>query len=149
MSTVPNAKAALLALMQAWVWPGNQPSIRWGGPTEGEDFPPGGELIYFGDTEATNDNYRLGVTAWDEAYSLRIIIDVIAYGDIEQGPEERCWELYGHLVQILMGNKTLSGTVSYLDAEQPRAVRQTNVPLPNQWLSRLIVDQPYVAVVTP
>src|SRR5512147_1406675 len=144
-TTVPQAKAALKALLEAWTWPVNTPEIRWGGPTEGEDFPQGGEIIYFGETEITNDNYRLGVTAWDESYNLRIVIEVFAYGDLEQNVEQRCWDLYGEVVEILMANKTLNGAVTYLDAEQPRGVRQINMPLPQQWMSRIVIDQPYVA----
>lgn len=144
MSTVPAAKASLLALMEAWTWPATQPAIRWGGPTETEDFPRGGELIYFGDTEITDEAVTLGDTRIDETYNLRVVIDVALDGDNEQAAEQRAWDLYASLVSLLNQHRTFDGAINRLVG---RTVRQTNVPMPQKWLARIIVDQACVGMV--
>ena len=75
MSAVPATKNALYALLQAHTWPGTQPTVRWGGPTESEDFGQntGGvvELIYFRDTRDITDDYTvLGAARIDEEFEL-------------------------------------------------------------------------------
>lgn len=144
MSTVPAAKAALKGLMEAWSWPGDPPLIMWGQPTEIEDFPQGGEVIYFGDTEITDEQITLGRTRLDESYNLRIVIDVTMHGDDEQAVEQRGWELYSSLVMLLEGSPDLGGAINRIEG---RTTRQTNVPMPQQWLCRITVDQACVGFV--
>lgn len=143
-STVPAAKAALKALLEARTWDAATPKIRWGGPTETEDFPKGGEVIYFGDTEIQDNNQTLGATRYDETYNLRLVIDVKAYGDDEQRTEQRGWDLYGEVIELLDANRELGGVLSRMT---DRTVRQTNVPLPSEWLARIVVDQGCVGLV--
>lgn len=148
-STAPAAKAALKLLLEQHAWPTATPDIRWGGPTEQEDLPQGGELIYFAGVRITDDNYRLGAQTWDETYSLRIVIDTWYYGDDEQAAETRAWELYGEVLKILMApRQTLNGTITYIDGENPRTVEQGTDPVPQGWHSQIVIDQPVVAVVT-
>lgn len=150
-STIPAAKAALKVLLEAHTWPVATPDIRWGGPTETEDFPQGGELIYFGDTEMEipSESLRLGRTSFEENYDLRVVIDVRQLGDDEQAAEQRAWDLYGAVAAVLddNANRTLTATVNRLTG---RSVRQTNIPLPQDWLARITVDQGVVGhVVNP
>jgi hypothetical protein len=91
-STVPAAKAALLALLQAHSFPVQNPVVQWGGPTEAEDFPKRGELIYFGETEISDENVTLGAVRYDETYNLRVVIEVRLPGDKEQAAEVRAWD---------------------------------------------------------
>ena len=146
MPAIVQAKAAVKALLEANRWPVTSPVIRWGGPTESEDFPRGGELIYFADSdfETSDDSLRLGRTAYDEAFTIRIVIDVRRLGDDEQGTEARAWQLYDAVAALLdnNANRTLSGTVNRLAG---RTVRQTNIPLPQEWLARITVEQNAVA----
>jgi hypothetical protein len=142
--TIPAAKAALQALLIAHTWPTSAPVITWGGPTQAEDFPQGGELIYFGDTEMQDESPTLGQTRIDEEFSVRIIIDVQQWGDNEQATEQRAWDLYSEVVSVVNANRTLSGTVQ---RTTERTVRQTNLPTPEQWLSRIVVEQGCVGMV--
>jgi hypothetical protein len=144
MSTVPLAKSALFGLMQTWAWPGDQPVIRWGAPTEGEDFPAGGQLIYLGDAEIDDESITLGDTRRDEAYDLPIVVNVVMFGDDEQATELRAWELYSSLVSLLNQNRDLGGSISRFTT---RTVTPTNFPVPGQWLARITVKQGCVGYV--
>lgn len=143
-STVPAAKAALLTLLQARTFPVQNPVVQWGGPTEAEDFPKRGELIYFGEVEISDENQTLGATRYDETYNLRVVIEVRLPGDKEQVAEQRAWDLYAEVQSVLNANRTLSGAINRLT---DRTVRQANVPLPQEWLSRIVVDQGCVGLV--
>jgi hypothetical protein len=143
-STVPAAKAALLALLQAHSFPVQNPVVQWGGPTEAEDFPKRGELIYFGETEISDENVTLGAVRYDETYNLRVVIEVRLPGDKEQAAEVRAWDIYAELQKVLDQNRTLSTTINRLT---DRTVRQSNVPLPKEWLARIVVDQGCVGLV--
>ena len=138
-STVPAAKASLKALLEAWPWPGEDPVIRWGYPSEGEDLPAGMEFICFGDTDVNEREQSLGGQASKEYYNLRIIVDVRQWGDDEQATEARAWELYGQVTDLLDANRTLSGV---LVALQNRTSRQVNVVAsPSQWRSQILIEQ--------
>jgi len=137
-STVPRAKAALLALLEARTWDNGKPKVKWGGPTESEDFPKGGEIIYFGDTAINDTNQTLGATRYDETYNIRVVIDVKLDGDHEQRAETRAWDLYGEVIVLLDANRTLGDVLSRMT---DRTVRQTNIPMPQGWLARVVVDQ--------
>jgi len=137
-STVPAAKAALKTLLEGWAWTGGVPVIMWGPPTESEDIPPGLELIYFGDADASERDQTLGGTASKEFYNLRVVIDVRKEGDEEQATETRAWALYGHVTTLLDQNRTLSGT---LVALQDRTFRQTNNFEPAKWWTRITIEQ--------
>lgn len=147
VSSVPTAKAALQALLEAWPWPaGRNPSVQWGGPTKIEEFPKTGELIYFGDTTIDDTAPTLGETRRDEDYSLRVVIEVRRGGNNEQATETRAWELYSQVITLLDQNRTLSGTVNRMT---DRTARQTNLPLPTDWLCRIVIDQGVVGLVYP
>jgi len=146
-STVPAAKAALKALLEAWTFPpaseGQLPVIRWGYPSEAEDRPPGGELIVFGQTEINTTSPQLGNVRQDEDYTLQVIIEVRRYGDDEQATEERAWDLYAE-VSTLLANEQKSrqpfGSPLYRLGDR-RIRQQNNVASQNQWMTQIIVDQ--------
>lgn len=152
-STVYPAKVALLALLQAWVWPagaeGQVPEVRWGYPTEAEDRPRSGELVAFGEVDLTATNQTLGATRNDENYSISIVIDVLRLGDDEQATEQRCWELYAALDDLLVQqqqSRTPFGSPLYRLTD--RRARQRNVVAsPSQWVSQIVVDQSVVGIV--
>lgn len=147
-STVPAAKAAIRVLIETNTWPGVAPAFRWGAPTEGEDVPKTGELVYFDGTEVAEDESVMGATRIDESYSVRIVIEVRLEGDDEFAAEARSWDLYDslrHALKQLPQGMLLDqpGVMQVrLAAGGNRRVRQANAPsAPQQWISRIVVDQ--------
>ncbi len=148
-SSVPAVKAALKALIEANTWPTAAPTFSWGAPTETEDMPRTGELVYFDGVDMTEDHVVLGGSRGDETYSLRIVIETRLEGDDEQATEARGWELYDSLRSMLNEHRNLIETPGTLVVRlEDRRVRQANaVGGPDQWLSRIVVDQEVVGLV--
>lgn len=142
-TTIPAAKLALVALLEAVAWPGNDPEIRYGHPTEGEDTPFGGELVFLGETRIQSPLSRMGSGMRDETFNLRFVVDVRQEGDNEPAVEARAWVLYEAAVAAVVANPTISGTVNRI-AQEGISVSQVNVFDPQAWRTQIVVD---VAVV--
>ena len=142
-SSIPVAKQSILALLSAASWPTRSPDVRWGGPTNVEDYSLNGEMVYFAETiDIAKEYLTLGGERVDESYTLRIFVDVAGYGDYEQDTEIRAFELADTVESVLHDNHNLIHepgvrTVRLVN----RSARQANVPLPEQWLVRIIIDQ--------
>ena len=140
--TVPDAKAALLALLNAVTWPGTpQPEIKYGQPTEGEDAPFGGEMIFLGETRGTSTPPGMG-SRRDETFNLRFVIDVRHEGDDEQTTENRAWELLEAAENAVWADTTIGGTVNRVTGVE---TTQVNVPEPQAWRSQIVADVACVA----
>jgi hypothetical protein len=142
--TVPEAKTALLALLSAVTWPGSpQPEIRYGQPTEGEDLPFGGEVIFLGETRSAND--VVGPHRRDETFNLRFVIDVRHDGDDEQTTENRAWELAEAAEDAIWADKNVGGTVNRVTRIE---MGQVNVPEPQAWRTQIVADLTCTAAYT-
>ena len=140
--TVPDAKAALLALLQAVAWPGTPvPEVRYGQPTEGEDQPFGGEMVFLGETRGVSEPPGLGPRR-DETFNLRFVIDVRHDGDDEQTTENRAWELLEAAENAVWANPSLSGAVNRVTRVE---CNQVNVPEPQAWRTQIVTDVSVVA----
>lgn len=130
------AKAALLALLNGITWPGTPtPEVRYGQPTEGEDAPFGGEMLFLGETRATTVPQM--AARRDESFVLRFVVDVRHEGDDEQTTETRAWELAAAAENALWANKNLSGTVNRISRLE---MTQVNAPEPQAWRSQIVAD---------
>lgn len=140
--TVPDAKAALLALLSAIAWPGTpQPEIKYGQPTEGEDAPFAGEMVFLGETRGTSTPPGMG-NRRDETYTLRFVIDVRHEGDDEQTTENRAWELLEAAENAVWTDVTIGGTVNRVTSLE---TTQVNVPEPSAWRTQIVADVAVVA----
>jgi hypothetical protein len=140
------AKVALLALLEGLTWPGsNQPDVRYGQPTEGEDAPFNGEMVFLGESRAASD--QVGPQRRDETFTLRFVVDVRHDGDDEQTTEARAWELANAAEAAIWADhpNPLDGNLNRI----PRIeMAQVNVPEPQAWRSQIVVDVSCVAPIT-
>jgi hypothetical protein len=140
------AKLALLALLEAVTWPGaNQPEVRYGQPTEGEDAPFRGEMIFLGESRAASD--QVGPQRRDETFNLRLVVDVRSEGDDEQSTEARAWELANAAEAAVWADhpNPLGGNLNRI----PRIeMTQVNVPEPQAWRTQIVVDVECVSALT-
>jgi hypothetical protein len=135
-TTVYAAKVALETLLTAHTWTGTAPTIQWGQPTEAEDQPFDG--IFFGNQPEFTISHRvLGMSRADEEYRLQIVVDVRRYGDDEKTTEQRMWQLFDGVLDVLIANRTLNGAVSHLT---DYTVRPGNVPAGALWHSQVVID---------
>lgn len=108
-----------------------------------DDYSQGGEMVYFAEVPEYDDSATtLGATRLDESFTVRIFIDVVHSGDDEQETDNRAWELHGEVRRLLWQNHNLivnPGVMTVMLGD--RTARQINVPLPEQWLVRIVVDQ--------
>jgi hypothetical protein len=142
---VYNAKVALLAIFQAKTtangWTGNQPEIRWGQPTEPEDYAFLGEVIFFGETRERAEFPGMGPRR-DETFNLRFIIDIRAEGDDEPTVELRVRTLKNEAFETILDNMTLSGTINRVTGWEANVIP---VPEPAAWRAQAVCDQNAVA----
>jgi hypothetical protein len=136
-TSVPVAKRNLKAILEAWTWPDGTPDVRWGQPTETDDYGTNLEFLYFGETTLTRSKRGVQGSNDGETYPLRVVIDVRAYGDDEQATEQRAWDLSDQLEQILAANRTLNGAIRHWS---DFTARQVNVPAPETWRTQIVVD---------
>lgn len=137
------AKAALLTLMDAWDWPGTDPTVTWG-----ERLPSGDQAfqcVYMGDVRVEVRKIVLGEPRHDEEFTLPIVIDVFQWGDDEQATEQRAWALYDSLISLLRANSTLAGTVHRWNDIR---VTPSNTPGPQQWRTLISVEVECVGYTT-
>lgn len=102
-STVPAAKAALLALLQAR--PGLQGvQVEWAHPGRNiED-----ESLFFGTTQVPEEPATLGPNRKrNENFTLELVVSVLERGDEAQATEERAWALVAEIENAVRGNDTL------------------------------------------
>jgi hypothetical protein len=138
---VVEAKVALLALLNAVNWPGADPEIKYGQPTEDEDAPFNGEMVFLGETRATAEPPGLG-SRRDERFNLRFVVDVLREGDDEQTTEARAWELLEAAEAAVWAAPTIGGTVNRVTAIE---TTQVNQPRPQAWRTQIVADVACVA----
>ena len=145
-TTVYPAKSALLSILQAWTWPEGAPDIRWGQPTELEDKTY--DMVCLAPTNVPDDQpLVLGAHRWDERYTIRLLVDVVQWGDDEQATEQRAWQHFDQILSAVVQNRTLSGTVR---EAQTFSFQQTNPTAgPQQWRSQILVEIGVLGVVFP
>lgn len=135
-STVPAAKVGLLAALSAMTWPGQQPEVRYGQPTEGEDVAFLGETVFLGETTGTAGFRGAGMPR-EENYTLRFVIDVRQEGDDEATVEARAWALEAAAETVLLQNMTLGGAINRISGIE---ARQVNQPGAGWWRTQIVVD---------
>lgn len=136
-STIPAAKAALLAIFAASTDLAGV-DISWGSPTSEDDFEP--EMIYLGNVE--RDKEDRGFQSATEDYTIEVVILVRGYGDNdkEQATEERMWQLHAAIeAAVEADTATLGGVLNETGARVERT-RQDNTPLADGWFSRARLD---------
>jgi hypothetical protein len=140
------AKLALLDLLEGITWPGTvQPEVKYGQPTEGEDAPFGGEMVFLGESRAASD--QVGPQRRDETFNLRFVVDVEKEGDDEQTTEARAWELANAAEAAIWADhpNPLGGNLNRI----PRIeMTQVNVPKPQAWRTQIVVDVQCVSALT-
>lgn len=141
MSGLLAAKQATFALLQAWAWPGNQPTVTWGPPTKTDDTNvPGGEHIYFAQAniEVPIESLRLGRRSYDEESVIRVVIDVYQDGDDEMAAEVRADALYGAVLDVFSSDPYLGNTIDRLEGwTSNRALG----PYTGGWRCQITVEQ--------
>jgi len=106
-STVPQAKAALLAMLRAR--PAlNEVAVTWAGPTENEDVRD--QMIFFdGPVLRQPEWVVLGADKLDERYTLTLHVETYTPGDDPDVAEQRCWALIDEIEQAVRDDDTLGG----------------------------------------
>lgn len=129
-STIPAAKAALLALIAA------RPALAavhcaWGIPAE---LPPEPERIYIGDAvDVVREWAALGLQRMDEEYALQVHVETFADGNDQASTETRLWVLINEVEQAVRAtNETLklSGTVRVC---RPDSIAAKTTPTDDGW----------------
>jgi hypothetical protein len=139
---VVDAKVALVALLNGITFPGTpQPEIKYGQPTEGEDAPFGGEMIFLGESRA-NAAPVGNMRRRDETFNLRFVVDVRHEGDDEQTTEARAWEILETAEAAIWDDPTIGGTVQRVTGIE---ASQVNIPEPQAWRTQLVADVACVA----
>lgn len=144
-STAPEAKARIIALLQAR--PGLAGvQVTWGSPTEDEDIRR--EMIYLGATEIDGEWRTLGGQWRHESYSIALTVHVAQYGDNEQATEERAFALLDEVSGALASDSWLGGLLEGAPAALER-ITQTNTPGPQQWAAQVSAQVRCEARFTP
>lgn len=106
-STVPDAKAGLLALLRAR--PALQGvQVEWSHPGKGIEL----ETVYLGNVE--NHQQRaaaLGNRERRETYDLELIVTVESRGNEPEATERRCWALLNEVAAVLRDDPELAAAV--------------------------------------
>lgn len=107
-STAPEAKRRILTLINARAGlTGVQ--VSWNAPTESEDLPRSGELIYLGDVKLEGEWRTLGGGRRDENYTIGLTVWVQQDGDNMQATEERSWLILDEVSAALTSDRSLAG----------------------------------------
>lgn len=129
-STIPAAKAALLALIDAR--PGlDGVHVAWGIPAE---LPQELERVFVGDAvEVSREWVSLGAYKLDEEYTLQVHVETFAAGNDQATTEQRLWTLIAEVeaaVRDSVPKLTLNGTVR---VARPDAVDTQTLPTDDGW----------------
>lgn len=144
-TTIFPARVALDTLLRAWPWPGTDPKILWGAPTEQEDTAL--DAVYQGAPDIEEITFEGLHLRNDENYTLRVFADVRRYGDDEKATEERAWSHVNQIITLAKQNMTLSGAVNRVTGFN---VAMTTMPSsPKQWRSQIMVEIGVVGLVAP
>mgnify|MGYP000468076575 CR=1 FL=1 len=106
-STAPEAKRRVLVLLRARAALAGV-DIGWSAPTEAEDLPRGGEMVYLGDVTQTGEWRVLGAGRRDEEYTVGLTVWVQQDGDDMQATEERSWLILDEVSGAIYTDPTLS-----------------------------------------
>jgi hypothetical protein len=128
-STIPRAKAALKALIEA------RPGLT--GVQIGWDRRAGpqtvAEQIYMFDTiEHSRAWIMLGRNKIDEEYVLQVVVDTFGSGEDPTATEERLWELVSEIERAVLENLQLTSTVR---EAKPDGVLSQLAPTDEGWIA--------------
>jgi hypothetical protein len=141
-TTIYPAKAALHALLGAFSWTGDSPTVLWGPPSEDEDVTL--DAVYQGTTVVEQIPFPGLSTRNDEEYTLPVVVDVRQYGDDEQATEQHAWEHVNDILTLLRANLSLSGTVSRIGGFD---LEMGSLPEPDKWRTQIVVRVQVVGIV--
>lgn len=105
VSTVPAAKAGILALIKARP---NLTAVQTGWSHPGQDISK--ESIFMGAARFSGEQtvaLRAAPQYQDEDYTVPVWVDVLLEGDDAQAAETRMWQLVGEVEQAIRNDKTL------------------------------------------
>lgn len=109
VSSVPRAKAAILAMVQGTLTGLNTAgAITWAHP--GGDPPK--EMVFLSDVEFDDEQTAAMRTApryQDETYSVPVWVSILAEGNDPQSAEERMWEIVGAVENVIRADQSLGG----------------------------------------
>ncbi len=134
-STIPAAKAALLALIAARAdLVTDAVHVAWGIPGE---VPAAAERIYVGDVIDVGRVWAaLGLQRMDETYTLQVHVETWRGGDEQTATEERLWVLVNEVEQAVRADLKLSNTVR---VAQPGRIDASTFPTDGGWVANATV----------
>lgn len=131
-STIPAAKAALLAALQA------RPALAAAHVARGIPAKPAArkERVYIGNARDVQRTWAgLGGQRLDETYVLDLVIECFRSGDDQAGTEVRLWELVNEIELTVRADLTLAGTVRSC---RPDGSTEETGPDEGGWLARAV-----------
>lgn len=132
-STIPRAKAALLALLTARAGLAGV-SLGWDRSAELQAVT---DRIYLFDTiEHHRDWVVLGPRRIDEEYTLQVVVDTFGNGTDPTTTEERLWELVSEVEQAVITDIEIGDTVRQ---SKPDGVTSSLVPTDEGWIASATV----------
>jgi hypothetical protein len=110
-STIPAAKAALIALLKAATYPAGQPAIDYGDPGVAKVEH---EHIWLGGTGQDGQDWApYGQLKREEEYALELYVHVANPGTSQQEATERAYALFGVIESTIRAQaRTASSTVA-------------------------------------
>jgi hypothetical protein len=108
MTTAPEAKARIIALLQAAPeMAGVQ--VQPKGPIRESDVTP--EMLYLGRIRGEQEWAALGKLTRHESYTIDVFIRnwVAEAGNTELDTDTRCWEIFSDMETVLRGDPSLGG----------------------------------------
>jgi hypothetical protein len=132
-STIPRAKAALKALLEAR--PGLA-GVTVGWDRSAETMQATDRVYLFDTIEHTRDWVVLGPRRIDEDYTLQVVVNTFGSGDAPTTTEERLWELVSEVEQAVIANIEIGGTVRQ---SKPDGTTSSLVPTDEGWIASATV----------
>lgn len=128
-STIPDAKAALLAAIQAR-GALSAVHVAWGVPAE---LPSELERIYVSDAvDVTREWAGLGGGRLDENYAIQVHVEAFRHGDDQSGTELRLWDLVTEIESAIRADNRLGGLVF---VARPAGVDTKTLPTDDGWIA--------------
>jgi hypothetical protein len=115
-SSIPAAKAALLAAIRAQALTTNSPIanayVDWSGPADPSQAPQV-DRVFLTDTVAITREWGPGIGQQRivENYTLQIVVETVVAGNDPQATEVRLWSLVNEVEQAVRADVKLGGTV--------------------------------------